>query len=228
VKRSQFIGTVFRAVGIPETTENIEIGVAWAQAEGSRALNNPLDTEQGEPGATDFNSAGVKNFPSWTEGIDATVTTLTNGDYEAVIEAFKNPAASLMDKLNAVNSSPWGTTISLADYAEVKANFAVYDTEVAGSPEGKPSEVQVIDANEPKTERLPILRIGSKGRPVAVLTSVLNHLHCSTDPNDKSKIVPVTDEFDEGVENAVKEYQTEEGIQVDGIVGPQTWSSFFF
>ena len=50
---------------------------AWAQAEGGTARWNPLNTTLGLPGATDYNSAGVKNYTRPVWGVCATALTLT-------------------------------------------------------------------------------------------------------------------------------------------------------
>lgn len=48
----------------------------WARHENTDALNNPLATTLDWDGATNFNSVGVKNYPSLDDGIDATQETL--------------------------------------------------------------------------------------------------------------------------------------------------------
>jgi hypothetical protein len=60
-------------LGMPVTAENVKLMVAWQKAEGTRAANNPLATTQGMPGATRFNSVGVKNYLSYDDGIAANI-----------------------------------------------------------------------------------------------------------------------------------------------------------
>lgn len=54
---------------------------AWHRAEGGTATYNWLNTTQPAEGATDYNSVGVKNYPDYATGIQATAQTLTNGRY---------------------------------------------------------------------------------------------------------------------------------------------------
>lgn len=51
--------------------------------EGTNAGNNPLATTLPWAGATDFNSVGVKNYPSFNDGVAATAQTLRTG-YPAI------------------------------------------------------------------------------------------------------------------------------------------------
>ena len=83
--------------------------VAWAAGEGGHWLNtalyNPLDTTQPEPGASSINSVGVRAYLSWSQGILATITTLTNGYYGPILAALSEGR----DIAYAVEHSPWGT-----------------------------------------------------------------------------------------------------------------------
>jgi hypothetical protein len=60
------------------------------------------------PGATIFNSVGVKAYTSWKQGLQATVITMKNGYYDGVITALRrgNDASAVAA---AVGASPWGT-----------------------------------------------------------------------------------------------------------------------
>lgn len=54
---------------------------AWAQAEGGTAQWNPLNTTEPMPGATDYNSVHVRNYPTPISGISATALTLALEPY---------------------------------------------------------------------------------------------------------------------------------------------------
>lgn len=73
------------AGGWPQTQANINSVNSWQAREGGGGQNNPLNTTQAMPGATDFNSVGVKNYPSVAEGVRATVITLNNGLYGDIV-----------------------------------------------------------------------------------------------------------------------------------------------
>lgn len=93
---------------------------AWQSCEGGSAAFNPLNTTQPEPGATDYNSVHVKNYPSQEVGLRATVATLTNGFYPGIVRDLRmgtyTPAAIVAR--NAAEFSKWGTsTVCLAKRA---------------------------------------------------------------------------------------------------------------
>lgn len=100
-------------IGAPADTENTQAVVAWEAAEGGHWHNtakyNPLNTTQGEPGATSINSAGVKAYTSWDQGLVATTTTLQNGAYEPILSALST-GTDPQSVLDAIVASPWGTT----------------------------------------------------------------------------------------------------------------------
>jgi peptidoglycan hydrolase CwlO-like protein len=100
------------AMRLPVTADNVAALTAWEMAEGGHWYNtayyNPLNTTQDMPGATVFNSVGVKAYTSWKQGLAATMKTLRNGYYGAIIDALRrgNDAAAVAQ---SVGSSPWGT-----------------------------------------------------------------------------------------------------------------------
>jgi hypothetical protein len=100
------------AGGWPQTACNDNAITAWEDAEGGAFENdaeaNPLDTTQPEPGSQAVNPVGVQAYPSWSEGFQATLATLANGDYGAILSALTagDDAQAVAD---AVAGSPWGT-----------------------------------------------------------------------------------------------------------------------
>lgn len=95
---------------------------------------------------------------------------------------------------------------------------------------GKTSSVPVIDSNKVTntatsntptnmfTINLPTLRRGSKGDSVRALQILLigNNCSCGSSKDDG--------EFGSGTESAVRKYQKEKGLTVDGVAGKDTWS----
>lgn len=62
------------------------------------AMYNLLNTERDMPGATNFNSVGVKNYVSFEQGIEANRLALTNGYYPTLVQLFQsNDPAMLVD-----------------------------------------------------------------------------------------------------------------------------------
>lgn len=106
--REGWSSDLLSALGLPATSENLRALEAWVEAEGTSAAFNPLATTQNMPGATNFNSVGVKNYASYGDGLAATVRTLTNGRYEGILAALARGTSSV-DVARAVAASPWGT-----------------------------------------------------------------------------------------------------------------------
>jgi murein DD-endopeptidase MepM/ murein hydrolase activator NlpD len=106
--------TLLTKLGKPLTPENIKALTTWAAWEGGQWHNsahyNPLNTTQPEAGATNMNKEGVKSYKSWDQGYTATVQTLNNGRYKAILSALAkgNNTGSV---LQAVDHSPWGSHI---------------------------------------------------------------------------------------------------------------------
>lgn len=102
---------ILKGVGAPATPENLKFLNAWAQAEGGNASNNPFNTTQGAAGATAYNSNNgdpVKNYLSPQQGIAATIQTLNNGRYGAIIGALRKGTSAMADA-QAEATTPWGT-----------------------------------------------------------------------------------------------------------------------
>lgn len=100
------------ALGKPVTSQAVANVVRWETAEGGNWNNaaryNPLNTTQTMPGSTNPGfSAGVQAYTSWAQGLQATVKTLENGSYSAILAAVEGPASTFNA---AVIGSPWGTT----------------------------------------------------------------------------------------------------------------------
>jgi len=109
-----FGSTVGKAVtsrlGGEWTPEKARFFEAWARAEGTTAEYNPFaTTRKGYSGETQFNSVGVKNYPSLAIGIQATYDTLQNGYYNHIVDLLRDPSVSAEDLAVAVSKSPWGT-----------------------------------------------------------------------------------------------------------------------
>jgi hypothetical protein len=95
-------------LGLPKTRENVRVIVAWQLSEGTEAAFNPLATTRKHPGATDFNSVGVKNYPSYEAGMQETIEALHNGLYDHILAALaQGNDANAVGR--AIENSRWGT-----------------------------------------------------------------------------------------------------------------------
>ncbi|QXC61374.1 CHAP domain-containing protein [Aquihabitans sp. G128] len=105
-------------LGYQPTEHNITALLAWQYAEGGHtngARWNPLNTTQPMPGAGNTGTQGnIKVYRDYEQGMDATVKTLRNGRYGAVLAALKK-GTSAKAVTDAVVASAWGTTSLITD-----------------------------------------------------------------------------------------------------------------
>jgi murein DD-endopeptidase MepM/ murein hydrolase activator NlpD/phosphatidylglycerophosphatase A len=118
-----FLTDVLKGLGVSSpNSSQIKFMKAWRQHEGAKATYNPFNTTQKAAGATNFNSVGVKNFINRAQGLKATLDTLNNGRYGAIITAIKNIRNDddINAAMQAVNDSPWGSNFSPVNYKSWK------------------------------------------------------------------------------------------------------------
>jgi hypothetical protein len=92
----------------PVARNNLVVLVAWQVAEYTQARWNPLATTYPMPGASEFNSHGVRNYVSLEQGLDATRLTLSHCcyGYEQIIANLARNADP-MTTGEAINDSRW-------------------------------------------------------------------------------------------------------------------------
>jgi peptidoglycan hydrolase CwlO-like protein len=121
-------------IGAPGCQSNLIAVVSWEAAEVTAAAFNPLATTWDVPGATIFNSAGVKNYPSLEVGLEATVDTLiwgaTTHGYGAILSDFRACAPAETTAMD-INASDWcrgcaGGLYVLSVLPLVQADFAAF------------------------------------------------------------------------------------------------------
>ncbi len=100
---------VLAGIGAPDSPNNLKYLVAWQLAEGGTATNNAFNTTQGEPGSSDYNSVGVKNYPDAATGIRATIKTLLNGHYPHIVADLQADADPMTTASELGDLSTWGT-----------------------------------------------------------------------------------------------------------------------
>jgi len=97
-------------IGAPTCSDNLVVLVTWQVSEYTEARWNPLATTIDMPGATMFNSVGVKNYADLEQGLEATKMTLVNGaetyGYGPVLQGLKN-CSDRMVTANAIRNSSW-------------------------------------------------------------------------------------------------------------------------
>lgn len=107
--------TFLRSIGAPFTEETDIFLRAWAQAEGTSARWNPFATTQRMTGSTTTknpngtpNSAGVQDYLTWVQGVNATAKTILNGRYGPLVAALRK-GTDRYAMAAALAASPWGT-----------------------------------------------------------------------------------------------------------------------
>jgi len=118
----------------PTCRDNEVAMVAWQLNEGTSADWNPLATTYSMPGATSFNSIGVRNYTSLAQGLDATRLTLEKGSstylYKPIIANLRN-CSPAMKTAEAINASSWCRGCTYGRYVtglidKVEANYNSY------------------------------------------------------------------------------------------------------
>lgn len=74
-----FARALLARLGAPPTSTDLAFLSGWFAREGTSAAFNPLATTLPAAGAGNFNSVGVKNYPDFATGVDATARTLLGG-----------------------------------------------------------------------------------------------------------------------------------------------------
>jgi hypothetical protein len=107
----EFYIAVLKSLGTNPTPEKIKFLKAWRQAEGGRATNNPFNTTKNIPGDADtnYNSIGVKNYPSRQAGLDATVATLKLKYYKDLLSRLMDDSSTAEEIAASPDLKTWGT-----------------------------------------------------------------------------------------------------------------------
>ena len=111
-KDEDFYNAILDGIGAPKSSSNMKFLLAWRQAEGGSAKNNPFNTSfnlKTDNGMTLYNcitkegkgvkpidnkcpsgsSPGVKNYSTPQYGIEATVKTLNLNRYSCIVDGLK-------------------------------------------------------------------------------------------------------------------------------------------
>ena len=113
-------------LGAPLNNHTVYAILAQMAGENTKARNNPLATTHSAHvvGESDFNAAGVKNFPTFCAGMAASLETISRPPYDAVRAAIHR-GVSAHDIVAAIEASSWGThNIPLAAVIADPARYA--------------------------------------------------------------------------------------------------------
>lgn len=105
-----FARALLNRLGLPQSSNNLVSLVAFVGIEAghwnNKARFNPLNTTQTMPGSTKAPGTIVQAYTSWTQGVEASAKTLTNGLYGGLIAALKE-SADPQTFLRALSDSRW-------------------------------------------------------------------------------------------------------------------------
>jgi len=110
-KDEDFYNAILDGIGAPKSSSNMRFLLAWRQAEGGKAKNNPFNTTQRmkkDPNISNYNYVGVKNYSTPQIGIEATVKTLLNGRYGCIVDGLKQEKDP-KEIAQCDSLSTWGT-----------------------------------------------------------------------------------------------------------------------
>lgn len=160
-----WVADVLGGISAPVNAQTGRFVNAWGQCEQSGADFNPLNTTQPEPGATNYNSAGVKNYPDQETGLRATIATLTNGYYNGIVadlRAGTYTAAQIVQR-NSSELATWGTRVSCV-------------AGQLGTSVSAPSQTPSAPRAKPKVTQAPPGPQGPVGAPNKHLTKAWDEL----------------------------------------------------
>lgn len=106
----QFFTDVLGELGIQATQANLDALASVAHYEGLNSYDNPLNAVIKEPGSTDFNSVGVQQYTSFSEGVQGTVDLLKGTRWGAVVSSLKSGSESqIIGQFDSVYQT-WGSS----------------------------------------------------------------------------------------------------------------------
>jgi hypothetical protein len=127
---------LLRIFDAPTCRENRVVVVAWQVQEFTQAAWNPLATTHRMPGSTVFNGAGVQNFVSLEQGLEATKETIQNGwdnyGYGAIVTSLRR-CADASTTATSIAASSWCSGCVNGNYVvgvvpKVEADLATYSS----------------------------------------------------------------------------------------------------
>jgi hypothetical protein len=115
-----WVVAILLGLGVKAIKSNADSLKAWIISEKGWLWdgldNNPLNCTQVEPGDSNKNSAGVKNYPSFLEGRAATISTLIGkmNYYPTLVKALQDANIELFFSSEGMKEiDKWGTSSTL-------------------------------------------------------------------------------------------------------------------
>ena len=218
ITRDEWAVKELSELGFTPSDNNVKSLVIWMAAEDTLAEFNPQATTMPEPGATDFNSVGVKNYPDEATGLKGFKDTITNGYYQNILDALSRSDPPAVTCSIIVNS-PWGSKPTPELVATVLGDWVTYaSVPVSNLTDTTPDPQPVPSIPTPTEDEVQVktIKSGDTGQLVKNAQLLLNsEIHSS---------LILDGDFGPATEEAVKALQTFWHVTVDGIVGPITWS----
>jgi len=124
-----FYSEVLKKIGAPVSKQNLLFFYAWRQAEGAKSTYNPFNTTHKKDGSTLWNClkkkggkciAGVRNYKSKQDGIDATAETIKNGHYGCILDGLKSDKGATEIAACSSALKTWGTRDGIAKVLKTK------------------------------------------------------------------------------------------------------------
>ena len=192
-------GAVYASNGVPDIGTEQIIGVcSGVTADFSKITVGELLWMQGHVGIYIGNGLAVECTPAWNDGVQIT-------------------AVHNIGKKSGYNGRSWTK--------HGKLPYVTYGVEEAEdvkteTPAVMPTVNPTTSSTGGCTLTLPMLQKGSRGETVKALQILL----IGTEPGYSCGRYGVDGDFGSATENAVRNFQRNNGLEVDGIAGPITWA----
>lgn len=221
ITRDEFSRELLIASGLAPSVNNVQSLVVWMTSEDTMAEWNPMATTQPMPGATEFNSAGVKNYPDQAIGIQGFTITLHNGYYGGIIDCLTRSAIPA-ETCATITNSAWGSKPSSALVAQVLNDWIIYASVVipgseAITPAPIPQPIPVPSIPTETTVTVPTCSTQTNNTGPAV-----NNIQLLANAQAHSNLT-VDGIYGPATEAVIKSLQAFWHITQDGICGNVTW-----
>lgn len=147
-----FYKAILTGLGANVTPEKMKFLKAWRQAEGGKALNNPFNTTMklADVATTDYNSVGVKNYPTRQDGLNATLITIKRDYYKNLVNMLKDDKVTADELAQSDDLTTWRLGPSYPR-EDVDPNSYVFKVLSAGNVNPPPIYSQPASASSAMT-----------------------------------------------------------------------------